>query len=195
LTIECQNGVINPDFSGDEGLPGECARRDIVSHIARLSARCRELSIPVFHSTLAHRPDWAGSNVNSALLRRNQKLHKMIAGTDETLLHPGLGATSDDFVLERMHGVTAFYNSALDQLLRNCDVRTIIVAGVSTNLGIPAAAIEAVNRGYTVIVPEDCTAGVWPEAHQFVIEQFLPPLAVVTSSEAILEHLAAAHAA
>jgi nicotinamidase-related amidase len=68
--------------------------------------------------------------------------------------------------------VTAFYGTPLDQLLRNCGVRTVVLTGVSTNLGIPGSAIEAVNRGYSVVIPEDCTAGVWPEAHDFVISQF-----------------------
>jgi nicotinamidase-related amidase len=68
-------------------------------------------------------------------------------------------------------------------------VRTLIVTGVSTNLGVPGAVIEAVNRGYSVIVAEDCTAGVWPEAHTFVVEQLLPPLAVIASSDEIISAL------
>jgi len=191
LTIECQNGATNPEFSGNDGLPGQAEERGIMSRLAELSNVCRKLSIPVFHSTLAHRPDWAGSNVNSGLLGRNRKRGRMVAGTAEVELNPRLEARPEDFILERMHGVTAFYGTPLDQLLRNCGVTTLIIAGVSTNLGIPGATIEAVNRGYSVVVPEDCTAGVWPEAHQFVIEHFLPPLAVVSSSTEIIETLSA----
>ena len=190
LTIEFQNGATNPDVGGHDGLPGQCEQRDTIAHLAVLAAACRAMSIPVFHSTLAHRPDWAGSNVNSSLLGANRKRRKMVAGTAEVELNPALGAQPEDFVLERMHGITPFYGSALDQLLRNCGVRTLIVAGVSTNLGIPGACIEAVNRGYSVVVAEDCTAGVWPEAHQFVVESLLPPIAVVASSGEIVASLA-----
>jgi len=189
LTIECQNGATNPEYSGSDGLPGQAEERNIISRLAALSDVCRKLSIPVFHSTLAHRPDWAGSNINSGLLGRNRKRRRMVTATAEVELNPRLEARPEDFILERMHGVTAFYGTPLDQLLRNCGVKTLIIAGVSTNLGIPGATIEAVNRGYSVVVPEDCTAGVWPEAHQFIIEQFLPPLAVISSSAEIIEAL------
>jgi nicotinamidase-related amidase len=191
LTIECQNGATNPDYSGHEGLPGQCAERGIMARIAGLSAVCRDRSIPVFHSKLVHRDDWKGSNLNSPLLGSNRKRRKMIAGQADSDLHPALGAEPVDFVLERTHGVTSFYGSALDQLLRNCGVRTLIVTGVSTNLGVPGAVIEAVNRGYSVIVAEDCTAGVWREAHTFVVEHLLPPLAVIASSDEIVSALQA----
>ncbi|MCU1344549.1 MAG: putative Isochorismatase hydrolase [Acidimicrobiia bacterium] len=185
LTIECQNGATNPDYSSLDGLPGQCAERGIMERIAVLSAVCRSLDIPVFHSKLVHRDDWRGSNLNSPLLGSNRKRRKMIAGNPDSDLHPALDAQPQDFVLERTHGVTPFYGSALDQLLRNCGVSTLIVTGVSTNLGVLGGVIEAVNRGYSVIVAEDCTAGVWPEAHSFVIEQLLPPLAVIASSEEV----------
>jgi nicotinamidase-related amidase len=191
LTIECQNGATNPEYSSHEGLPGQCADRAVMDHIAGLAAVCRSHSMPVFHSKLVHRDDWRGSNLNSPLLGANRKRHRMVAGNTDSDLHPGLQAQPDDFVLERTHGVTAFYGSALDQLLRNCGVRTVIITGVSTNLGIPGAVIEAVNRGYSVIVVEDCTAGVWPEAHQFVIEQLLPPLAVIATSAQVIAALGA----
>lgn len=64
-----------------------------------------------------------------------------------------------------------------------------MLTGVSTNLGIPGAAIKAVNRGYSVVIPEDCTAGVWPEAHEFIISQLLPPLAAITTSEDVIGRL------
>lgn len=192
ITIECQNGPTNPAFSGPEGLPQQCEERGIIEKISILAHAFRSHSLPVFHGTLAHRDDWAGSNVNSPLLGSNRKKRKMLRGGHEVELHPKLGAQPEDFVLERLHGVTAFYGTPLDQLLRNCGVETVVLAGVSTNLGIPGAAIEAVNRGYAVVVPEDCTAGVWPEAHEFVITQFLPPLAVVTTSAEVMESLSGA---
>jgi nicotinamidase-related amidase len=189
ITIECQNGPTNPAFSGRPGLAQQCEERGIIKKIAVLAAAFRARSLPVFHGTLAHRDDWAGSNINSPLLGSNRKKHKMLRGGPDVELHPDLGAQPTDFVLERIHGVTAFYGTPLDQMLRNCGVKTVVLTGVSTNLGIPGAAIEAVNRGYSVVIPEDCTAGVWPEAHEFVISQFLPPLGAVTTSEDVIDCL------
>ena len=183
LTVECQNGVINPEFRGHDGLAGQAEKRGIVEKIADLADVCRAAGFPVFHNKLTHRPDWLGSGVNSSLLGSNRKRRTMLLGTPDVDLHPGLRAHPEDFQLERITGVTSFYASPLDQLLRNCGVRTVILTGVSTNLGIPGAAIEAVNRGYNVVIPEDCTAGVWTEAHEFAVQYTLPPLAAMTTSE------------
>jgi len=66
----------------------------------------------------------------------------------------------------------------------------VVVTGVSTNIGVPGACLESVNRGFGVVVPEDCTAGAWPEAHEFQVTHTLPLLATVTTSEAVREALA-----
>lgn len=62
-----------------------------------------------------------------------------------------------------------------------------MLCGVSTNIGIPGSALAGVNRGYQVIVPEDCTAGAWPEAHDFQITHTLPLMATVTTSAELLD--------
>ncbi|HVW42022.1 MAG TPA: isochorismatase family cysteine hydrolase [Amycolatopsis sp.] len=193
LTMECQNGPTNPEYSGPDGLAGQCEQRKIIDRIADLADVCREAGFPVFHNKLVHRPDWAGSGVNSPLLGSNKKRHKMVRGTPEVEMHPRLRAHPDDFYVERLTGVTPFYASALDQLLRNCDTRTVILTGVSTNLGIPGAAIEAVNRGYNVVIPEDCTAGVWPEAHEFQVKHTLPILAAMTTSDELVDAIRLMH--
>jgi nicotinamidase-related amidase len=185
VTIECQNGPTNPSYSPDQALAQQCEERGTIKNIAALSEVCRSVGAHVFHSKLVHRRDWAGSGVNSLLLGANRKRQKMLVGSEEVDLHPGLRAAPEDFIIERMTGVTAFYASPLEILLRNCGVETVILTGVSTNLGIPGAAIEAVNRGFSVVIPEDGIAGVWPEAHQFHVEHTLPILATVTTCEDI----------
>jgi nicotinamidase-related amidase len=181
VTIECQNGPTNPAFSPDQALAQQCEERGTIKNIAALSSVCRDAGVRIFHCKLVHRRDWAGSGVNSLLLGANKKRQKMLEGSPEVQLHPDLGADPQDFEIERMTGVTAFFASPLEILLRNCGVETVILTGVSTNLGIPGAAIEAVNRGFSVVIPEDGIAGVWPEAHEFHVEHTLPILATVTS--------------
>jgi nicotinamidase-related amidase len=74
-----------------------------------------------------------------------------------------LAPTESDVVVARQHGMTGFFESGLDAYLRNTGVRTLVVTGVSVNIGVLGTAIEAVNRGYTVVVPTDCVAGDPPE--------------------------------
>jgi nicotinamidase-related amidase len=64
----------------------------------------------------------------------------------------------EDVVIPREQGLTGFFGTGLDAYLRNTGVRTVIVTGVSLNIAVLGTAIEGMNLGYQVIVPNDCTA-------------------------------------
>jgi len=188
---ECQNGMVNAEASSNTGLAGQAAERAIVPAIARLAAAFRTAGAPVAHATIVLRPDGAGTTANCLLLGSLKKKGEVVEGRKEAEIHPDLTPHPEDVVVQRVHGLTPFHNSELESILRERGVDTVVLAGVSTNIGIPGAALEAVNRGFTVIVAEDCTAGAWPEAHEFQVTHTLPLLATVTSSEEIARSLAA----
>jgi biuret amidohydrolase len=53
---------------------------------------------------------------------------------------------------------------------------------VSINLGVFGLCLEAVNLGYRVILPRDCTAGFPAEYGEVVIRNSLAQLCTVTTS-------------
>jgi ureidoacrylate peracid hydrolase len=57
------------------------------------------------------------------------------------------------------HTNDAFLYTYLEPLLRKCRARTIILCGVYTELCVEDTVRAALQRGFHVIVPEDCTAG------------------------------------
>lgn len=73
---------------------------------------------------------------------------------------PPIEVAEEDFVVRRLHGLSPIQGTEVDALLRNLGCRTLIVTGVSANVAIPNAVFDAVNRGYTVVVPRDAIAGV-----------------------------------
>jgi nicotinamidase-related amidase len=84
--------------------------------------------------------------------------------------------------VQRRHGLSSFHGTELEPILRALGTTTVILAGVSTNIAIPGTTLEAVNRGFTVVIPEDCTSGAWAEAHEFQVKNTLPLLATITTS-------------
>jgi nicotinamidase-related amidase len=68
-------------------------------------------------------------------------------------------------------------------------VGTIVLTGVSTDVAVPGLALEAVNRGYWVQIPEDCVAGTSPATHAFMMANLLPALARITDSARVLAGL------
>ena len=52
-----------------------------------------------------------------------------------------------DIVVPRLHGMTPFTSTSLDQILRNLGVRTVVATGVSVNLGVFGMALTALDLG------------------------------------------------
>ena len=187
---EGQNAMVDPAFGGNAGLAAEAERRGMVGKIAELARACRAAGVLVVHTTMVPRPDGVGTMTNCLLLGSLVKKGTVVAGSPAAEIHADLAPGDGDVVLARTHGLSPFHASELEPVLRSRGVSTVIVTGVSTNIGIPGACLEAVNRGFTAVVPEDCTAGAWAEAHEFQVTHTLPLLATVTTSAEIIDVLA-----
>jgi nicotinamidase-related amidase len=188
---ECQRGIIDPAFVGTDGLGGEVARRDVVARIARLASTCRAAGVTVVHSTIVMRPDGIGTVASCLLLGALVKAGTVVAGRPEAEIVPELAPGPGDLVSQRAHGLSPFHGTELESFLRERRVETVIVTGVSTNVGVPGACLEAINRGFRAVVPEDATAGAWAEAHQWMVRHHLPLLGTVTSVDAVEQDLSA----
>jgi nicotinamidase-related amidase len=179
---ECQRGITDPQVAGAGGSAAQAFERGIAGRIAELAAVFRAAGAPVVYTTIVTRADQQGSAGHCLLLASLLKHGAVAEGGLGAEILPDLKPEPGDFVVQRMQGLTPFHGTELEPILRNLGVRTIVVTGVSTNVGIPGACLEGVNRGFQVVVPEDCTAGAWPEAHEFQVRHTLPLLATVTTS-------------
>jgi nicotinamidase-related amidase len=163
LVFECQEGVIGAE-SHLPTLAAAARAAELVPNIASLLAAARAAGAGVFYCVVRKRPDGVGNPFNTPMEMRIRAQSPEAAGTPDMgdvveALAPGQG----DVVVCREHGLTGFYESGLDAFLRNTGARTLVITGVSVNIGVLGTAIEAVNRGYRVVVPSDCVAGDPPE--------------------------------
>lgn len=186
---ECQNGMINPDVATNGPLAAHAKSRGIVENIAAVAAACRERGMPVFHSTIEPRPDYVGTDPSCLLLGGLIKKGGIVAGKQATEIHPDLTPHDGDIRIRRVHGLTPFHGTELEAYLRHQRIQTVILAGVSTDVGIPGASLEAINRGFRVVVPEDCIAGSSPESHEWQVRHTIPLLATVTTTNDVLDVL------
>jgi nicotinamidase-related amidase len=75
----------------------------------------------------------------------------------------------------------------LDAVLRNLEVSTIVVVGVSLNIAIPNVVMDAVNVGYRVVLPKDAVAGIPAEYGAAMIANTLSLLATITTTDDLLQ--------
>jgi nicotinamidase-related amidase len=82
--------------------------------------------------------------------------------------------------------MSGFFTTPLDQYLRNLGITSTIITGVSANIAVNSTSIEAMNRGYRVIVPRDCIAGDPPEFVEQLLRYVIRNVALVGTAEQIL---------
>jgi nicotinamidase-related amidase len=184
LLVEMQRGVVGAESALPE-LAAAGAEVGLVDHVARVADGARAAGVPVVHCTAENLPGGFGRNHNARLFAAARKAGLENApGSDSVRPIPEVGPEPGDLVFPRFHGLSPLSGSALDQLLRNAGVSTVVVVGVSLNIAIPNLVFDAVNRGYQVVVVSDAVAGTPVEYGAQVLAHTLSLVAtVVTSSE------------
>ncbi|WP_392969943.1 cysteine hydrolase [Streptomyces sp. LN245] len=186
LTVECQQGVVGPDSALPE-LAQEARSSGALGRIARLVGAAHESGVQVIHAVAERRPDGRGANRNARLFRAAERLPvRQLTGTTAVRIAPPVEVAEEDFVVRRLHGLSPISGTDVDPLLRNLGCRTLVVTGVSANIAVPNAVFDAVNRGYTVVVPADAIAGVPSEYTPAMVRNTLALVATITTTDDVL---------
>lgn len=180
--MELQRGVVG-DLSTLIELRDAVAETDVLGSVSRLLVSARAASIPVVHATVGWRGDRVGTPLVTPIARHlATNPDQMLEGTAAVDLDPAIGAEIGvDLISHRHHGMTPFTGTSLDALLRSLAVSRVVVCGVSLNVGVLGAVIEAVGLGYEVVVPTDATVGVPVDYGSAVLRHSVAPLASLTT--------------
>jgi nicotinamidase-related amidase len=153
----------------------------VVDNAARLAARFREAGAPVVLVNVA-------SPVGPAALRPDADAVMNLPATmpaEWDQIVPELTPGSDDIlVTKRQWG--AFYGTGLDMQLRRRGIKTIVLAGIATNIGVESTARDAYERGYHQVIVEDACSAMSAEMHEFAFTKILPRLARVRKTAEVL---------
>ncbi|MEU4039181.1 cysteine hydrolase [Streptomyces collinus] len=186
LTVECQRGVVGPDGALPE-LAREARSSGALRNVARLVAAAHAGGVQVIHALAERRPDGRGASRNARLFRAAERLPvQQLTGTTAVRVAPPIEVAEEDLVVRRLHGLSPIQGTEVDALLRNLGCRTLVVTGVSANVAIPNAVFDAVNRGYTAVVPADAIAGVPADYTPAMIRNTLALVATITTTDRLL---------
>lgn len=99
---------------------------------------------------------------------------------------PELRVGGDDHVINK-HQWGAFFGTDLDLQLRRRGINTIVLCGISTNIGVETTAREAYQHGYNQIFAEDAMAASSAEEHANTVKYIFPRIGLVRKTQEILE--------
>jgi nicotinamidase-related amidase len=102
-------------------------------------------------------------------------------GADWAEIVPELKGHPEDLVItKRQWG--AFYGTELDLQLRRRGVHTIVLCGISTNIGVESTARDGYERGYHQVFVEDAMAARSQEEHAHTVTRIFPRIGRVRAT-------------
>ncbi len=188
--MELQKGIV-----GDEVILPALAIAVRATGLLDVAGRvCRDArahGVRVLHATMEERPDGAGQAVNCKIFALGAKRRAELGHGVTDIGQPGvelvdeLDVQPSDIKVARMHGMTPFTGTELDAVIRNLGVHTIVLMGVSLNLGIVGAALSALDLGYQVVVVRDAVIGLPKEYGDAVLDNTLSMIATIATADEV----------
>lgn len=93
-----------------------------------------------------------------------------------------------DIIIEKNKD-SGFYETALDDKLKELGVSSVIITGMQTQICVQTTAADAFFRGYNVIVPEDGVVSARPEDKERALQWLGSYCAQIKTIEEITEYL------
>ncbi len=93
----------------------------------------------------------------------------------------------DIFITKHTWG--AFYETALDEELKKRNVTGIVLAGISTSIGVEGTARGASERGYNITFAKDAMTDMFADAHEHSLKHIFPRIGEVDEADKIIEKL------
>jgi nicotinamidase-related amidase len=173
VIIDMQRDFLEPGGFG-AALGNDVTRLQAAVEPCRavLSA-ARKAGLLVIHTREGHRPDLSDAP-RLKVERGDPALRIGAAGPMGRILvrgEPGhdiipeLYPVAGEPVIDKP-GKGAFCQTDLELMLRNRDIETLLVCGVTTEVCVNTTVREANDRGFRCIVLSDCCASYFPEFHQ-----------------------------
>ncbi|MCB2046885.1 MAG: cysteine hydrolase [Novosphingobium sp.] len=191
VTFEMQRGIAGDLFTMPV-IREAILESGIIGHLARLFGPMRAAGVPIVHQCVARRPDMVGTYDNMPFITQHakdtkgsDKANRLQIGNEGTQVVPEIYDESD-IIVRRLHGVSGFHDTGLDSMLRSLGKNTIILTGSSVNRGITGTTIEAINRGYKVVLPREGVSGYPLDYKDLMLEHSLRQIAKVVAVDDLL---------
>ena len=200
IVIDMQRDFIEPGGFGAALGNDVAPLQAIVPTVARLIAGARAAGLPVIHTRECHRPDLSdcppAKRLRGAPALRIGDAGPMgrilIAGEPGAAIVPALAPLPDEIVIDKP-GKGAFHATPLADHLARLGTRTLIFAGVTTEVCVQTTMREANDRGFDCLLAEDATESYFPAFKAATLAMIRAQGAIVgwtATTDALLEALA-----
>jgi nicotinamidase-related amidase len=173
VLIDLQRGIV--------GYPTVDPAATILENAARLARVFRGRQLPVVRVRVAFSPD-GGDMLKS---RTDAPGASGPRSPDFSELCEEIGSGPTDIVITKRQW-DAFYGTELDLQLRRRKITGIVLAGISTSIGVESTARHARELAYEIAIARDAVTDMNRDAHENSLQRIFPRLGQVDTTDAIV---------
>jgi len=172
VIIDMQRDFLEPGGFGETLGNNVALLKAAVPPLQATLAAARKAKMLVIHTREGHRPDLSDAPRHKVergepSLRIGQPGPMgriLVRGEPGHDIIPELYPVPGEPVIDKP-GKGAFYQTDLELMLKNREIDTLLVCGVTTEVCVNTTVREANDRGFRCVVLSDCCASYFPEFH------------------------------
>ena len=197
LVIDMQRDFVDPGGFGEQLGNDVSLLRRVVAPLKRVLEAMRAAGYPVIHTREGHLPDLsdcppskiARGHLTTGIGDVGPMGRILVRGSYGHDIIDELKPVGDETVIDKP-GKGAFFATDLDFILRNRNVTSLVVTGVTTEVCVNTTVREANDRGYECLILADATGATDPANHDAALHMVTMQGGVfgaVATSTAVIE--------
>ena len=148
VVVDLTNGFTDPSEPTGADLT------EVVAATAELIEAGRPAGVPVVFTTIAYTPAEADGDAITWLTKA-PGMRALREGTRAAAIDDRLPVEPGDHLITKK-GASAFFGTGLAALLAGLRADTVLICGATTSGCVRASAVDAVQSGFSVLVPRQC---------------------------------------
>jgi nicotinamidase-related amidase len=185
ILIDFINEIVHENGKlASKGYSDFVKNNDVFQNLSFVTNKARENNILIIHFKLGFSNNYNEQPKSSPLFGKAHEYQALKLNSWATEFHKQIDVKDNDIILTK-HRVSIFYSTPLDLILKNNNINSILIAGVSTDLAVSNAVRDAHDRDYQVTILEDCCAASNKEDHESALLS-LKKIASVKNSKEVL---------
>ena len=188
VVVHMQNAICKSPSPLDlMGHQRATAEDGIIPRIADLLAAFRAGGLPVLYVVAVH-PDEPEVPAYGEFWSGFPELRVNLAGSRDVQVVDELAPREGERVVQNWP-FDIFRCADVEQWLRDRDVETVVLVGVSTGMAIIIAAYQLADRLIGLVVPADCITDGNRRVHEAILGGILPVIGLVSTADDVIAHL------
>ncbi|MEM0139645.1 MAG: isochorismatase family cysteine hydrolase [Ferroplasma sp.] len=178
---DLQNGLVSNIFNKDQ----------FVKNVKSINDAARKSGMPIVYTKITPLPPryMAASNIYTYMKRFGvTDISKMPVfmkpGSVEAEIYSEFKPQEEDLVLNK-NTASIFIGTNFDNMMKAAGIKTIIFAGIATEIGVESSVRDSVNLGYYTVVASDSCSSHSKEGHEAALKS-MSAVSMVLSTEEII---------